>query len=114
MPSARQRRKRVMQTKIVSVFVSKPIESISIEDDELLTNIQTIIDEIIETISTTLDIDIVKTLVEELLTLITSNQEMYESFDIIETKLIDVVTNISKGVNINIIRNRIEYIKDLI
>lgn len=70
--------------------------------------------DIIELISTTLDVRAITLKVEEFMKIINTRTEYYNIIDLIEENILGVVCNVGNLINIGIIRCRIAYIRELI
>lgn len=119
MPSPHYRRRRLIQTcskSITSTYIHNTTtsECLTSAGTPTITVFQNYIFEIIEVITTTLDITVITNKVYTFLELVRSKQDLYDILDLIEENLLGIIVNISNGVDINIIRSRIEYIKELV
>lgn len=87
------------------------------KDDNLnkeLLIFQKYICDIIELITTTLDIKSITVKVQEFMKIINTKQEYYNIIDLIEENIVGVICNVGNSVDIGIIRCRIDYIRELI
>jgi hypothetical protein len=120
MPSPHYRRRRLTQACNKSSITSTYIHNTTTNEcstsggTPTITVFQNYIFEIIEVITTTLDITIITNKVYTFLELVKSKQDLYDILDLIEENLLGIIVNISNGVDINIIRSRIDYIKELL
>jgi hypothetical protein len=96
-------------TSYTNIIIDQPIQ----QNNELI-KFQKYIFDIIDTITTTLDIQAVTNKVNELLQIIKTREDMYKILDLIENNILSVITNIANSVDIGIIRCRFQYIRELI
>jgi len=82
--------------------------------DHPMTQFRNYIFDIIQIISTTLDIQSATERVNSLLTIIYTKEDLYNTIDLLETTVVSVVGNIHSGVSIDIVKCRIQYIRSLI
>jgi hypothetical protein len=116
-PSHYRRRTHKFSNSPIPTYILRPANILSTNDNIISQEIiqfQKLICDIIEIISTTLDIKSITLKVQEVLLIVNSRQQYFDTIDLIEESVLGVVGNISNCVDIGIIRCRIDYIRELI
>lgn len=114
-PSHYRRRILKVSNSPIALYIVR--SSSTPKDDNLnkeLLTFQKYICDIIELITTTLDIRAITLKVQEFMKIINTRQEYYDIIELIEENVLGVVCNVGNSVDIGIIRCRIDYIRELI